>query len=249
VASTKDGAKKTTRPATTKASRVKGTTSGRTAARRGRESQAKKRARVEEILRRLHEEYPDARCSLDHRNAYELLTATILSAQCTDERVNMVTPTLFAEYPAPEDLAGARTEDVEDLIRSTGFFRNKTKSLLGMANAVVDRHDGVVPDTMDALVKLPGVGRKTANVVLGNVFGKNEGVVVDTHVTRLSNRLGLTKQKDAVKIEKDLMKIVDRSEWTDLPHLFIYHGRAVCKAPTPRCEACVLVDLCPSARV
>lgn len=221
----------------------------RTAVRRGRESQAKKRVRMSDILVRLHAEYPDAKCSLDHRNAYELLAATILSAQCTDERVNMVTPVLFAKYPEPEDLAGARPEDVEEIIRSTGFFRNKTKSLLGMANAVADLHDGTVPADMAALVKLPGVGRKTANVVLGNAFGMNEGVVVDTHVTRLSNRLGLTKQNDAVKIEKDLMKIIDRAEWTDLPHLFIYHGRAVCKAPTPRCEECVLVDLCPSARI
>ena len=219
------------------------------AARFRRESRAAKKARVAEILERLHHEYPDARCSLDHRNPYELLAATILSAQCTDERVNQVTPTLFARYPTPVDLAGARTEEVEELIRPTGFFRNKTKSLLGMAGAVVDRHGGEVPATMEELVKLPGVGRKTANVVLGNAFGKDEGVVVDTHVRRVSGRLGLTKQEDPERIEQDLMTLVPRPEWTDLPHLLIYHGRAVCKAPTPRCEVCVLNDLCPSSRV
>jgi endonuclease III len=215
----------------------------------GRESVAAKRERTAEIVRRLHAEYPDAKCSLDHRNPYELLTATILSAQCTDERVNMVTPALFRRYPTPADLAGARTEELEELIRSTGFFRNKAKSLLGMATALTERHAGVVPAELDALVRLPGVGRKTANVVLGNAFGIDEGVVVDTHVRRLSGRLGLTKQTDPEKIEPDLMKLVDRSEWTDLPHLFIYHGRAVCKAPTPRCEVCVLSDICPSSRV
>jgi len=219
------------------------------ARRRGRESIAAKKARAAEIVRRLRAEYPDARCSLDHENAYQLLVATILSAQCTDERVNQVTPALFARYPTAEDLAAARQEELEELIRSTGFYRSKAKSLLGMANALVERHGGQVPDTMDALVELPGVGRKTANVVLGNAFGKAEGVVVDTHVTRLSNRLGLTRHKDPVKIEADLMELVPREDWTDLAHLFIYHGRAVCKAPKPRCGACVVADLCPSALV
>jgi endonuclease III len=214
-----------------------------------RESAAAKKERTAEILARLHAEYPDARCSLTHGNAYQLLVATILSAQCTDERVNQVTPALFRHYPKPVDLAHARTEELEDEIRSTGFFRNKAKSLLGMSNALVDRHDGRVPDDMDALVELPGVGRKTANVVLGNAFGKNVGVVVDTHVTRLSGRLGLTKHTDAVRIEQDLMKLVPQDEWTIVSHLFIDHGRAVCKAPTPRCEACVLFDICPSSRV
>jgi endonuclease III len=223
-------------------------TSGRRPA-RGRESLRAKRERAATIVRRLHDEYPDARCSLDHRNPYELLTATILSAQCTDERVNMVTPALFRAYPAPVDLAAARQEDVEELIRSTGFFRNKARSLLGMATAVTERHGGVVPGTMDELTALPGVGRKTANVVLGNAFGIDEGVVVDTHVKRLSGRLGLTSHTDPVRIEHDLMKVIDRAEWTDVSHLFIYHGRAVCRAPTPRCEACVLADLCPSSRV
>jgi endonuclease-3 len=204
---------------------------------------------VAEIIARLHAEYPEARISLEFDNPYELIVATILSAQCTDERVNLVTPALFKRFPTPDDLAGARPEVVEDMIRSTGFFRNKTKSLLGMANAVVDRHEGRIPNTMEELVRLPGVGRKTANVVLGNAFGIDEGIVVDTHVTRLSNRLGLTRQQDAVKIEQDLVKIVPREEWTDIAHLFIHHGRAVCKAPTPRCAQCVLSDICPSSRV
>jgi endonuclease-3 len=221
----------------------------RFAVRLGRESRQAKRDRAAEIVRRLRERHPDARCSLDHRNAYELLTATILSAQCTDERVNRVTPSLFERYPAPVDLAGARQNELEDMIKSTGFFRNKARSLLGMSGALVDRHDGKVPDTMKELVDLPGVGRKTANVVLGNAFHMNEGVVVDTHVTRVAGRLALTKQRDPVKIEQDLMVVIPRDDWTDLSHLFIYHGRATCKAPTPLCERCVLVDLCPSARV
>ena len=214
-----------------------------------RETMAQRRERTAEIVRRLHGIYPGARCSLDHRDPYQLLVATILSAQCTDERVNQVTPDLFRAYPGAADLAGARAEDVEERIHSTGFFRNKTKSLLGMANAVVDRHGGDIPDTMAELVALPGVGRKTANVVLGNAFHKAEGVVVDTHVTRLSRRLALTRQSDPVRIERDLMKIVERAEWTDLSHLFIYHGRAVCRAPTPRCGECALADICPSASV
>ena len=214
-----------------------------------RESAAARASRAAEIVRRLHHEYPSAKCSLEHRNAYELLTATILSAQCTDERVNMVTPPLFKAYPTPEDLAGARTDELEEMIRPTGFFRNKAKSLLGMATAVVERHGGAVPETMEELVALPGVGRKTANVVLGNAFHRNVGVVVDTHVKRLSGRLGLTTHTDPEKIELNLMKLIERDEWTDLSHLFIYHGRAVCKAPTPKCESCVLADICPSSRV
>ncbi|HET9984738.1 MAG TPA: endonuclease III [Longimicrobiales bacterium] len=217
--------------------------------RKRKESRAALRERTAEIVRRLRAEYPGARCSLDHRDAYQLLAATILSAQCTDERVNMVTPALFARYPTAGDLAGARTEELEELIRSTGFFRNKAKSLLGMATALVERHGGKVPADMDALVRLPGVGRKTANVVLGNAFGIAAGVVVDTHVKRLSERLGLTSHADPEKIETDLMEVVAREDWIDLPHLFIYHGRAVCKAPKPRCAECVLADICPSALV
>lgn len=214
-----------------------------------RESLARKRERVAEILERLHAEYPDARCSLDHEDAFQLLAATILSAQCTDERVNEVTPRLFAHWPTPEDLAGARPEEVEDVIRPTGFFRNKTKSLLGMAGAVVERHGGRVPADMAALTGLPGVGRKTANVVMGNAFGVASGVVVDTHVKRLSGLLRLTRETAPEKMEEDLARIVPREEWIDLPHLFIYHGREVCIARRPRCEACVLADLCPSSRV
>jgi endonuclease III len=215
----------------------------------GRETVAAKRERTAEIVRRLRREYPDAKCSLDHRDPYELLSATILSAQCTDERVNMVTPALFRRYPTPQDLAAARQEDVEEIIRSTGFFRSKAKSLLGMATALAGQHEGRVPRTMEELVALPGVGRKTANVVLGNAFGSNVGVVVDTHVKRVSGRLGLTRHTDPEKIEPDLMKLVSQDDWTDVAHLFIYHGRAVCRAPTPRCELCVLADICPSSRV
>lgn len=202
-----------------------------------------------EYYRRLHAAYPDAHCALDHRNAYELLVATILSAQCTDARVNLVTPALFARYPTAHDLAGAQPEELETLIKSTGFFRNKTKSLLGMARAVVERHGGEIPSTMDELTALPGVGRKTANVILGNAFGQNEGVVVDTHVTRLANRLGLTTQQDAVKIETDLMRLVPRERWTMLSHLLIEHGRRVCEARAPKCGICPLADLCPSSLV
>jgi endonuclease-3 len=202
---------------------------------------------VLEIIARLKAEYPGARCSLEHVDPYQLLVATILSAQCTDERVNQVTPALFRRYPDAETLAEGRTEEVEELIRSTGFFRNKTKSLLGMAGAVVERHGGRIPETMEELTSLPGVGRKTANVVLGNAFHRNVGVVVDTHVRRLSQRLGLTASDDPEVIEQDLMKVMPQEDWTDVSHLLIYHGRAVCKAQKPRCGDCVLSDLCPSA--
>jgi endonuclease-3 len=205
--------------------------------------------RAGRILAKLKAEYPDAHCALDHRTPYELLVATILSAQCTDVRVNLVTPALFAKYPTARELAAAQPDDVEELIRSTGFFRNKTKSLLGMAAAVTDRHGGEIPRAMEALRNLPGVGRKTANVVLGNGFGLNEGVVVDTHVTRLSRLLRLTKQSDPGKIELDLMGLFPRDDWTLLSHLLIWHGRQVCIARRPRCEACVVAKLCPSARV
>lgn len=214
-----------------------------------RESAEQKKARAKEIVKRLKREYPDAHTALEFHDPYELLVATILSAQCTDARVNMVTPALFKRYPNAEELANAKPEELEEMIRSTGFFRNKTKSLLGMSNAVVENFQGRIPDEMDDLVQLPGVGRKTANVVLGNAFGKNVGVVVDTHVTRLSGRLGLTAQTDAVKIEQDLMELLPKKDWTLVPHLFIEHGRAVCKAPTPKCELCVLSDSCPSSRV
>jgi endonuclease-3 len=201
------------------------------------------------ILQRLLAEYPDAHCALDFTNPYELLAATILSAQCTDKRVNMVTPALFKAYPTPAALAAAKPEDVEEIIKSTGFFRSKAKSLVGMATGVTERHAGNIPQEMDALVELPGVGRKTANVILGNAFGRNDGVVVDTHVTRVSNRLGLTKESDPVKIEQDLMQLFPQERWTILSHLFIEHGRQVCDARSPRCGACILADICPSALI
>jgi endonuclease-3 len=201
------------------------------------------------ILARLLDRYPDAHCALDFRNPYELLCATILSAQCTDKRVNIVTPALFARYPNAAALAAARQEDVEELIRTTGFFRNKAKSLIGMATALVEHHGGEVPAEMESLVGLPGVGRKTANVILGNAFGKNEGIVVDTHVTRLSNRLGLTKHSDAVKIEQALIPLFPREQWTKVSHLLIEHGRQVCDAKKPRCGDCILADVCPSSLV
>jgi endonuclease III len=200
------------------------------------------------LLDRLLATYP-VHCALDFRNAYELLVATILSAQCTDKRVNMVTPTLFARYPDAHALSAAKQEDVEEIIKSTGFFRNKAKSLIGMATALVERHGGEVPADMDALVQLPGVGRKTANVILGNAFGRNDGVVVDTHVTRLSNRLGLTRQNDAVRIEHELMPLFPQQHWTMLSHLLIEHGRQVCDARVPRCNGCILADVCPSSLV
>jgi endonuclease III len=202
-----------------------------------------------EILERLKAAYPDAQCALHHRNPFELLCATILSAQCTDARVNMVTPVLFGRYPTPQALAAARPEDVERIIMSTGFFRNKTKSLIGMAQALVAEHGGEVPRTMEELRVLPGVGRKTANVILGSAFGINEGVTVDTHVTRLSRLLGLSRQDDPVKIEQDLMLLFPREDWGLLSHLLIFHGRQVCIARRPRCGECVLANLCPSARL
>jgi len=204
-------------------------------------------ARILPIIEHLKRQYPDARCALDHHNPLELLTATILSAQCTDVRVNLVTKTLFKRYRTADEYANANPDELQDEIRSTGFFRNKTKSVIGMAQHLVDRHGGQVPNTMEELVKLPGVGRKTANVVLGNAFGKNEGVVVDTHVRRIAGRLGLTKQRDPVKIEQDLMKLVPQDEWTLFSHLLIHHGRQICDARKPKCEICPVHDLCPSA--
>ena len=204
------------------------------------------RERAPEIFKRLAAAYPDARCALDFQTPFQLLVATILSAQCTDKRVNMVTPKLFATYPSPAALAAARQEHVEELVKPTGFFRNKTKSLLGVSAAIDARHGGDVPSTMDALVQLPGVGRKTANVVLGNAFNVNEGIVVDTHVTRVTRRLGLTKHEDAVKIEQDLVKLFPRDQWTLLAHLLIEHGRETCEARLPKCSRCPVAELCPS---
>ena len=202
-----------------------------------------------EVFTRLKAAYPDAHVELDYTTPLQLLIATILSAQCTDKRVNMVTPLVFKTYLTAESLADANPEELEDMIRSTGFFRNKTKSLIALGKALVESHKGEVPDTMGALVKLPGVGRKTANVILGNAFGKNEGIVVDTHVGRLSARLGLTRQTDPVKIEQDLMKLFPRDEWTMLAHVLIFHGRRVCFAKSPQCTICTLNDICPSSSV
>jgi endonuclease-3 len=219
-----------------------------TAARARRESRKRRQERTEEILARLNEEYPDADCALTHENPFQLLAATILSAQCTDKRVNMVTPALFERFPTPEAMAAAEPAELEDLIRTTGFFRNKARSLKGLGLALVTDHDGQVPQTMKELNALPGVGRKTANVVLGNAFGIDEGVVVDTHVQRLSGLLGLTEQKTPEKIELDLMQWVPQSHWTLWSHLLILHGRNVCIARRPKCDQCVLLDLCPSAQ-
>ena len=218
-------------------------------AKRRKKKGSELKAHALEILARLKRKYPDAHCELDFETPLQLLIATILSAQCTDKRVNMVTPALFARYPDAESLSAAKTEELEEMIKSTGFFRNKTKSLLGMSAAVAERHGGNVPSTMDELTRLPGVGRKTANVVLGNAFHLDEGVVVDTHVGRLSIRLGFTNETDPVKVEQVLMQLIPREDWTLVSHLLIFHGRRVCLARTPRCASCVLADVCPSARV
>src|SRR5213078_3674791 len=195
---------------------------------------AQRKARARKIIARLKRAYPDATCALHHQSALELVVATILSAQCTDARVNMVTPHLFAKYRTAADYAAADPHVLEKEIQSTGFFRNKTKSIIRMAQALVERHGGEVPQTMDELTALPGVGRKTANVILGTWFRKNEGVVVDTHVHRLSRLLGLARQDDPVKIEQELMAIVPRDDWTWFSHTLIQHGRAVCIARRPR---------------
>ena len=216
---------------------------------RAKPAQGDLRRRTRAIVSRLKREYPDAHCELDYRTPFELLVATILSAQCTDARVNLVTPALFARYPTPAALAAARQDDVEALIRSTGFFRNKARSLIGMAQALGAGHAGSVPSTMAELRVLPGVGRKTANVILGNAYGKNEGITVDTHVARLATLLGLTRQTTPEKIEQDLMALVPRKDWTLISHLLIWHGRRVCIARRPRCEICVLNRICPSSRV
>ena len=203
--------------------------------------------RIGPIIEKLKAQYPDAHCELNHQEPLQLLVATILSAQCTDVRVNKVTKNLFKKYQTTKDYAEADPEEFQEDIRSTGFFRNKTKSILSMAQDLVEKHGGEVPDTMEELVALPGVGRKTANVVLGNAFGKNEGVVVDTHVTRISNKLKLTNRNDAVKIEQDLVKLVPRDDWALFSHLLIWHGRDICPARKPKCEICPLNSLCPGA--
>jgi endonuclease-3 len=212
-----------------------------------RMSKAKRRELAAEVLRHLAEDYPEAECALIHDGPFQLLAATILSAQCTDARVNMVTPELFQRWPRAADLARAAQIDVESVVRSTGFYRNKAKNLIGMAQAVVAEHDGRIPDTMESLHALPGVGRKTANVVLGNAFGKDEGIVVDTHVGRITRLLGLSDNTDPVKVEQDLILLFPRRDWTLLSHLLISHGRSVCIARRPQCGMCDLADRCPSA--
>jgi endonuclease-3 len=208
-------------------------------------SPAPQRARL--ALRRLKKAYPDSKCALVHETPFHLLAATILSAQCTDVMVNKVTPPLFAKYPDAKAMAGADPETLEGLIRSTGFYRNKAKSLIGCSTAIVEQHGGEVPHTMKELTALRGVARKTANVVLGNVFGINDGVVVDTHVKRLSGRLGFSSHTVPDKIEQDLMPLFPQKDWTLLSHLLIDHGRAVCPSRKPKCGQCTLADICPSA--
>jgi len=225
------------------------TTAAKRPARARVEPARARKTRTAEILARLQALYPESRTALDHRNAYELLVATILAAQCTDQRVNQVTPALFARFPDGMALARAGLPELEELVRSTGFYRNKARALQGLGQALAAGHGGAVPRSMEALVALPGVGRKTANVVLGSAFGDNVGVVVDTHVHRLSRRLGLTAFDEPEKIEQDLMALVPQADWTLWSHLLIDHGRQVCKARKPECAVCVLADICPSAEV
>jgi endonuclease-3 len=212
-----------------------------------RETKSQRKERTEEIIKLLKRAHSDARCALNHSNAFELLIATILSAQCTDERVNIVTADLFRKYRKPEDYLKVPASELQQDIRTTGFFRNKAKSIQGACRMLVEEFDSQVPRTMEELLKLPGVARKTANVVLGVAYGVAAGVVVDTHVSRLSQRLGLTKKKDAGKIEQDLMDLVPRKDWIIFAHLLIFHGRRVCKARRPLCEECVAEKLCPSS--
>jgi endonuclease-3 len=212
-----------------------------------RESFEELKARTRDIIRRLKRAYPGAKCSLNHSNPFELLIATILSAQCTDERVNIVTADLFRKYKKPEDYLKVSPRELEKDIQSTGFFRNKTKSIQGTSKVLTEEYGGQVPHTMDELLELPGVARKTANVVLGNAFGIKAGVVVDTHVTRLSHRLALAQEKTAEKIEQELIPIVPRKDWVIFPHLMIWHGRKICKARNPLCAECVVEKQCPSS--
>jgi len=206
----------------------------------------KKSELAQEVYARLKVMHPDAHCELIHSNPFELLIATILSAQCTDVRVNMVTPSLFKKYPTPQKMAKAKLEDMEEAIKSINFFRNKSKSLIGCAQMLIEKHDGEVPRTVDELAELPGVGRKTANVVLGNAFNINTGIVVDTHVKRTTFLMGLTKETDPAKVERDLMKLFPNEQWTEISHLLIFLGRRTCIARRPQCDLCNLKDICPS---
>jgi endonuclease-3 len=244
---------KSVRTAVAKPGTAKGPAGKRTAVKprgkRAAESPAALKARTAQIVAALAKEYPDAECALHHKNSFQLLVATILSAQCTDERVNLVTPELFKNYPTPAAFVAAPIEAIEKAIQSTGFFRNKAKSIKAASQALVEKHGGSVPQELDEMVQLAGVGRKTANVVLGVAYGKATGVVVDTHVGRLSRRLGLTGNDDPVKVEADLMAILPQSEWIDFSHRLIHHGRRICQARKPQCDACVLDDLCPKIGV
>ena len=212
-----------------------------------RETKSQKKERTEQLIKLLKRAHPDAHCALNHSNAFELLIATILSAQCTDERVNIVTADLFRKYRKPSDYLKVPETELQQDIRTTGFFRNKTRSIQGACKILVEEFDGEVPKTMEELLQLPGVARKTANVVLGVAYGVAAGIVVDTHVTRVARRLGLTKQADAVKIENDLIALVPKKDWIIFSHLLIFHGRRICKARRPLCEECPLEKLCPSS--
>jgi endonuclease-3 len=214
-----------------------------------RESRKARRERAGEILARLRREYPETRIALDFQSPLQLLMATVLAAQCTDQKVNEVTPPLFRRYPTARDFAAADLAELEEMVRQTGFFRNKAKALKNLGMTLVAEHGGEVPDSMELLVALPGVGRKTANVVLGNAFGRNEGVAVDTHVQRLSRRLFLTGEEDPEKIERDLTALLPQEEWTRFALLLQDHGRKVCKARKPECAVCPVADLCPSAEI
>lgn len=214
-----------------------------------RESRKARRERAGEILARLRKTYPRTRLALDFQSPLQLLMATVLAAQCTDQKVNEVTPPLFRRYPTARDFAGADLAELEEMVRQTGFYRNKAKALKNLGMTLLAEHGGEVPDTMESLVALPGVGRKTANVVLGNAFGRNEGIAVDTHVQRLSRRLFLTEEEDPEKIERDLTALLPREEWTRFALLLQDHGRKVCKARKPECAACPVADLCPSAEI
>lgn len=219
----------------------------------GRKTSASRLANLKslatKVVEHLAADYPDVTCALENESAFELLIATILSAQCTDERVNMVTPELFRRWPTPEKMAAAPIDQLEKVIHSTGFYRNKAKNIKACSRELADKHHGEVPRDIDAMVNLPGVGRKTANVVLGTCYGIATGVVVDTHVTRISNRLGLTKHTDAVKIERDLMELVPQNEWVDFAHRMIHHGRQICVARKPKCEICSMRGFCPKIGV
>ena len=212
---------------------------------RSRQKPVDEKQHLRMIVSELAKTYPEAICALNHKSPFELLAATILSAQCTDERVNLVTPKMFAKYPSPKALAKAKQPELEEIIRSTGFFRNKATNLIGMAQAVVEKHNGELPQTLEQLVLLPGVGRKTANVLLGTAFGIASGVVVDTHVKRITNLLGLTSSQNPEQIERDLIEKLPSDEWINFSHRLIHHGRRICIARRPKCEECPLLPLCP----